>query len=109
MRDPERWAATAGIRIVANATARTGSPAFQRIDLRVIGAALVLVVHGCADAVAYETADRRTRDAGCDPRAGRATDLRADRATRQRSHQRTGIFARAGSRIRVTRAAGEAR
>ena len=36
-------------------------------------------------------------------------NLRTDRATRQRADQRAGILARAGSGIRIARAAGEAR
>src|SRR5262245_18560303 len=58
---------------------RAGAAGFERVHLRRVGAGLVLVVHRSADTVAQEAANRGTRDAGRDPLAGSAAELRPDR------------------------------
>src|SRR5882724_1908272 len=96
----------AGVRIAPS----NGSPrstAFERLHLRGVGPLLVLVVHTGADAVADHAADRRAGEAGREPLAGAAAELRPDEAAGNGANERAGVLLGALAGFRRGGAGGE--
>src|SRR6476620_1603987 len=80
--------------------------AFERLHLCRIGALLVVIVHGGADAIAEQAADRRTGKAGGNTFAGPTAELRADQPPGYHADERARILPRSGSSLGIAAARG---